>query len=64
MIEPICWLPAIRAPTTDEASVASSTVDVSALTWVTVPTRPWPLSTVSWALTPSLCPTSRVTVSL
>ena len=49
-------------PTTDVASVASSTEHVCALTAVTVPMRPWPLSTVSPVLMPSAVPASSVTV--
>jgi hypothetical protein len=60
---PISPLPASCTPTTDDASAASSTVEVSALTWVTVPTNPEPLSTVSSGLMPSLLPASSVTVS-
>ena len=58
---PISPLPATRTPSTEDASSASSTVEVSSLTWVMVPTKPSPLSTVSWACTPSLLPTSSVT---
>ena len=50
-------------PTREDASLASRTVEVSALTWVTVPTKPEPLSTVSSGLMPSLLPASSVTVS-
>ena len=42
--------------------MASSTVQVCALTSVTVPTRPWPSITVSSGLMPSLLPASSVTV--
>ena len=60
---PISPLPASCTPTTDEASLASRTVEVFVLTWVTRPTKPEPLSTVSSALMPSSLPTSSVTVS-
>ena len=56
-------LPASRTPTVTLASVLSSTVDVVAATEVTVPTRPWPLSTVSSGLMPSPRPASMVTES-
>ena len=61
--EPIWPPPASSTPTTEEASLASRTVEVLALTWVTVPTKPEPLSTVSSGLMPSLLPASSVTVS-
>src|ERR1700733_3257225 len=60
--QPIWPLVASVTPTTDVASVASSTVHVCALTEVTVPTRPCPLITVSSGLMPSWLPASSVTV--
>ena len=60
---PICPVPASRTPTVTLASVASSTVEVLALTEVTVPTRPCPFSTVSSGLMPSIRPASMVTES-
>jgi len=60
---PISPLPCSWTPITDDASSASRTVEVSSLTWVTVPTKPEPLSTVSSGLIPSLRPMSSVTVS-
>ena len=62
-ISPISPPPASCTPTSEDASLASRTVEVLALTWVTVPTKPEPLSTVSSALMPSSLPTSSVTVS-
>ena len=60
---PICPVPASRTPTVTLASVASRTVAVVALAEVTVPTRPWPFSTVSSGLMPSIRPASIVTES-
>src|ERR1700733_8771737 len=60
---PIWPLPAILTPTVVPASVSSWTVAVFWVTETTVPTRPSPLRTVSWAVTPSLPPTLIVTVS-
>ena len=61
--DPISPLPASCTPSTDDASSASRTVEVSSLTCVMVPTKPEPLSTVSFGVIPSLRPTSSVTVS-
>lgn len=60
---PISPLPSSCTPITDDASSASWTVEVSSLTWIMVPTKPEPLSTVWSGLIPSLRPTSSVTVS-
>ena len=60
---PICPSPAIRMPTVALASVASCTVAVVGLVATTVPTRPSPLSTVSFAVMPSPLPALIVTVS-
>ncbi len=61
--EPTSPLPAIRTPTVEDRSVASSTVAVVELTLTTRPTSPSPFSTVSSGLIPSALPASIVTVS-